>query len=263
MIEPQIKSLLALPRETEWIELKENNANPQDIGEYISAVANSAALHGQETGFIIWGIQDGSNEIVGTTFQPRRTKVGNEELENWLAVHLIPRLHFRVHEVDVEDHGVVVFEVPAASHTPVRFQEYEWIRVGTYKKRLKDHPEKERELWAILSRMSFEKGPAKTDITEDQAISLLDYPKYFELTGHRLPDVKKGIVDRLLAERLLARSATGVLSVTNMGALLFAKNLEDFETLARKAVRVVLYDGNNRVKTLREQLGRKGYAVVA
>lgn len=32
-----LKSLLALPRETEWVEFKHNNEAPEEIGEYLSA----------------------------------------------------------------------------------------------------------------------------------------------------------------------------------------------------------------------------------
>jgi len=40
--------------------------------------------------------------------------------------------------------------------------------------------------------------------------------------------------------------------------VLFAKQLNDFPHLARKAVRVVLYKGNNRIETIREITGIKG-----
>ncbi len=57
----------ALPTETEWVELKENNADPQDVGEYISALANAAALVGKAHGYIIWGVNDDTHEVVGTS----------------------------------------------------------------------------------------------------------------------------------------------------------------------------------------------------
>ena len=43
-----VSELRQLPRETEWVEFKVNRADPQDIGEYISALANGAALNGKE-----------------------------------------------------------------------------------------------------------------------------------------------------------------------------------------------------------------------
>jgi len=32
-----VRELISLPRETEWVEFKHNNDDPQTIGEYISA----------------------------------------------------------------------------------------------------------------------------------------------------------------------------------------------------------------------------------
>src|SRR5678815_2294620 len=48
--------------------------------------------------------------------------------------------------------------------------------------------------------------------------------------------------------------------ITNLGGILFAKRLSDFEQIARKAVRVIVYKGNSRIKTVKEQIGTKGYA---
>ncbi len=48
---------------------------------------------------------------------------------------------------------------------------------------------------------------------------------------------------------------------TAVGAILLAHDLSNFEILDRKAVRVILYKGDNRVETIKEQEGRKGYAV--
>lgn len=95
-VEHQLKSLLALPRETEWVEFKHNNDAPEEIGEYLSALANAAALHGRDAGYIVWGIEDVTKRVVGTTANPRQKKIGNEELENWLAHLLSPRVDFRI-----------------------------------------------------------------------------------------------------------------------------------------------------------------------
>ena len=253
--------LADLPHETEWVELKRDNDAPEDIGEYLSAISNSAALHGKEAGFIVWGIADATHELVGTSFMPRTTKVGNEDLENWLARLLTPRIDFRIHEVRLGGMHFVIFEVPPANHTPVRFKENEWIRVGSYKKKLKDYPEKERHLWASFSlKAPFEEGVAASLIPGSDVLSLLDYPAYFDLTGQPLPEDRKGILARLAAEKFLLAKGGDFYDVTNLGAILFAKDLHVFEHLQRKAVRVIIYSGANRVETLREQVGRKGYA---
>lgn len=93
-----LTSLAALPQETEWVEFKYNRADPEEIGEYFSALSNAAALLGKEAGYLAWGLADGTHAIVGTKFRPRREKVGNQELEMWLALHLSPRINFSIHE---------------------------------------------------------------------------------------------------------------------------------------------------------------------
>jgi len=255
-----LNMLVSLPHEVAWVEFKENNADPQEIGEYLSAMANTAPLHGEHTSFIVWGVQDGTHALVGTNFHPRQAKIGNQELENWLATQLNPPLNFKIHELDLAGRHFVLFEVPAATHTPVRFKSDEYIRIGTYKKKLPDHPEKERELWALFSKTPFEKGIAKQGASSDQVLALIDYPAYFDLTKQPLPDNRTGILDRLESEGFIIQEHDNSFSITNLGAILFAKNIENFDRLSRKAVRVIVYKGAGRIETIREQIGRRGYA---
>ena len=74
-----------------------------------------------------------------------------------------------------EEKPVVLFEIPRASHAPVRFGSEEFIRVGSLKKKLKDYPTKEAELWASFSKNPFEHGIAKADLPGDELLSLLDF----------------------------------------------------------------------------------------
>ena len=70
-----LKSLRALPHETEWVEFKHNDAEPEEIGEYVSALSNSSALLGKEAGYVVWGIENETHKIVGTSFKPRSPAV--------------------------------------------------------------------------------------------------------------------------------------------------------------------------------------------
>jgi predicted HTH transcriptional regulator len=253
-------SLAALPQETEWVEFKCNFAEPEEIGEYLSALSNSAGLHQKPVGYLIWGVEDGTHRVVGTTFKPHQAKVGNEELESWLARLLHPRIDFRIQEFEHQGVPVVMFEVQACQHTPVRFKDHEFIRVGSYKKKLRDFPEKERALWALLSRTPFEKGIATRDVSSDRVLALLDYPAYFSMTGQNLPANKAGILERFASEKLITHKRDDVYDITNLGALLFAKKLSEFDAVGRKAVRVIIYKGNNRVETIKEYAEPRGYA---
>ena len=256
-----VRELAALPRETEWVEFKHNKAVPDEIGEYISALANSSALQDKPCSYILWGVEDGTRQIIGTTFHPREVKIGNEALENWLAHHLEPRINVRIDEFEIDGAAVVIFAIQPATNKPVRFKGTEYIRVGSYKKKLHDHPEKERELWRVFERTPFEKGVAKSGISSDDVLSLLDYPNYFRLMKQPLPDNRAAILERLVKEHIIAPAPDGMYDVSNVGAILFASNLRDFDRLARKALRVIIYRGDNRVETVKEQMGGRGYAI--
>jgi predicted HTH transcriptional regulator len=94
-------------------------------------------------------------------------------------------------------------------------------------------------------------------------LGLLDYSQYFRLTGQRLPDNRAGILERLQADRLIAADVGGHWNITNLGAILFANRLSDFDTsLARKGVRFIAYGGRNRAAQVTHRRDdEKGYAV--
>jgi len=160
----------------------------------------------------------------------------------------------------VVGHQVVLLQVARAARHPVRFAGQEFIRVGTYKKKLKDFPEKERTLWRIFDQTPFEEGIALEHAGDDDVLRLLDYPAYFDLMAQPLPADRDAILAALADERLIRRGAAGGWDITNLGAVLFAKRLDSFQSLRRKAIRVVQYRGKGRTETLKEQEGTKGYA---
>jgi ATP-dependent DNA helicase RecG len=255
-----INELCKLPAETGWLEFKENTAKPEDIGEYLSALSNTAALHGKANAYLVWGIKNGTHEVTGTTFKPGLTKKGNEDLENWLLRLLGPRLHFRFYEFEVEGKPVVLLEIPRATGKPTQFSGVEFIRVGSYRQKLKDYPDVERELWRIFETTPFEELKAMERVETAMVLSLLDYPAYFDLLSQPLPTARDKILTRFVEDQLILANQAGGWDITNLGAILFAKKLDAFKGLSRKAVRVIVYEGNGRLKTIREQEGGKGYA---
>ena len=57
-----LENFLSLKDEYEWLDFKENWFSKDEIGEYISAISNGAALCGKENGYIVWGIKDKTKE---------------------------------------------------------------------------------------------------------------------------------------------------------------------------------------------------------
>ena len=255
-----IADIQASPKESEWIEIKENNSKPEEIGEYISALANGAAYMGQSKGYLIFGMQNETHTIVGTTYKPKFEKIGNEEIENWIAHKLSPRIDFMIHEVIICEKRIVLFIVDSAGNTPVKFNGTAWIRVGSYKKKLSEHPERERKIWQNTHNSSFENKIALSGISDDEVLTVIDYPSAFRLLKVNLPENKSGIFEKLAEEKIINKRGASY-DVTNLGAILFASDLKHFSTLSRKAVRVIFYKDNSRLNAIKEQLFIKGYAI--
>ena len=108
-------------------------------------------------------------------------------------------------------------EISRAARHPVRFAGQEYIRVGSYKKKLKDFPEKERALWRIFDQARFEDGVAAQRVRGEEVLLRLDYPAYFHLLGAPLPDGRAAILDALQRDRLVAPCEAGGFDVTNLG----------------------------------------------
>lgn len=255
-----VPELTALPAETEWLEFKVDNTDPTMIAERISALSNSARIVGRDFGYLIWGVEDGTHRIVGTNFDPATARKGNESLEAWLAHSLHPQVHFEFETVQVSGIRLVVLTIVPASFEPVRFGPTAYVRVGPTTQQLERHPDYARRLWRAFEQHGWEGGAAKERLTDDEVLTLIDYPKYFELLGLPLPENRTGILGALESDSLIGRMAGTGWKVTNLGAVLLAKKLTDFPSLARKALRVIRYDGVDRLRTTREQVGARGYA---
>ena len=209
---------------------------------------------------MVWGISDDDHAVIGTSFSPSTKKVGNEQLESWLMRLLTPSVNFCFLEVDVDGHSVVVLEIESAIRNPVQFEGQEYIRVGSYKKKLKDFQEKERVLWRIFDQTSFEDHIALERVSDDEVLRRLEYPSYFELLGLPLPENRSGILDALANDDMIRPCDAGGWNLTNQGMILFAKELRSLKGVGRKTIRVIQYHGTSRIETIREQNGTMGYA---
>lgn len=156
------------PSETEWLEFKGNSLEPHAIGEYISALANSASIAGKPNGYLVFGIDDTTHNIVGTKFEPNTIKAkGNQDLLIWLSQKLQPNVGVETHVLDHPGGRVVVFRIGTAHGQPVRFDGKAFIRVGASKTLLDKHPEKERAIWT-------RRGDWSGQICESASMASLD-----------------------------------------------------------------------------------------
>lgn len=262
MNEKELKNLLdrlvKQPTENEWVEFKKNFHSFDEIGEDISALANGACLNNQPFAYLIFGIEDGTHKIIGTNFEPNTKKKGNEILENWLATRLQPAIDFQIIEFDYsENTHIAIFKIPAAKNTPITFLKKAYVRVGSVTRELHDFADRAAKIWK--QKTDIEREIIKEGLDAADVLKLLSAETYFDLMKIPAPSTQQGVMDKLLEENLIIKSEG--YSITKLAAILFAKNLKDFDGLERKAVRVIVYKGTNKVETIREQMGSKGYAI--
>ncbi|RYE17123.1 MAG: transcriptional regulator, partial [Sphingobacteriaceae bacterium] len=259
-LEILLKDLQSLNKECEYVEFKVGKYIPQQIGEYLSALSNGAAYVGQPYGNLVFGIEDGTHRLVGTDFKPRETQVHGQELELWLTINLNPRISFDIFEFEYNELSFVIFRVQRMRSQPVCFNGTPYIRIGSHKAKLYEHPERARKLWAQDSDLVFERELCKFDVDEETLFQAIDTQNFFNLLNLPYPNDTAAIIHRLIQEQVIKSGETGF-HVTNLGALLFAREISFFDDLGRRALKVIKYNGNGRTTAEKETLARKGYAV--
>lgn len=145
-----IQECLSYDDEREWFEFKENVFIIDNVGEYISALSNSAVVLGKKEAYMIWGINDKTHEIVGTNIDYNKD-INNEPIKHYIARKLNPSISFEFEETIINDKRVVVLIIPAAKIIPTAFNDVRYIRIGSSKENLKKYPERESRLFSILT----------------------------------------------------------------------------------------------------------------
>ena len=143
-----IENLLQYPSEQEWFDFKENWFHKDEIGEYISAISNSALLMNKDYGYLVWGIDD-NKRIVGTKINLKKD-INNEPYEHYLARNLKPSIAFDIIEGNYQNKRIVVLKIPSASKIPVSYNNVRYLRIGSSKVKVDKYPDREVALFDAL-----------------------------------------------------------------------------------------------------------------
>ena len=244
----ELERWVNVPRENEHLEFKEakQQFDSSKLFRYCVAIANEGG------GKLILGISDR---------YPRKI-VGSYAFKNTsdVAEKIYSKLHFRVdvEEIVHPEGRVLVFHIPSRPRgTAYQFE-------GAYLMRSTEDtvPMSEDRL-----RLIFDEGKpdwllnsAKDHCASDEIVRFLDTQAYFDLLNLTYPTTREAVLERFEREKLI-RKTNDSWSITNLGAILFAKKIEEFDVLSRKAPRVIVYEGASKLKTRLDKPGTKGYAV--
>lgn len=248
------RSLNPVPVELNELDWKSAlSEKTERLAQHLSAFANQ-----QQGGFLVFGILDSGEPfgITQTEGEEILQKLGNIARNN--MAQPVTLSHFWI---EVREKHILAIYIPEGDDRPV------YPRSGTiyesYKRSagqtVKMSKAEVKQLISQSHGTSFEEQIAVSGFSQDDILNKLEYDSYFQLSKRNLPDGKTAIIDSLKNEELVVQDNQGY-SITNLGGILFARKLDDFKTLRRKSIRVVLYKGVSRIDALKEQVGGKGYA---
>ncbi len=245
-----LSNWLTMKHENEHIDFKEakQQYNITKLLRYCVAFAN------ERGGYLVLGVSDGApRKIVGSKAFPNIGDVKSQ---------ILNKLHFRVeiHELSHPDGRVLIFEIPSRpTGQPQHLDGTYFMRSG--EELVPMSPDQLRRIFSEDEPRNWFVQPAKSDASADEVIALLDTQNYFDRMELSYPTSRDEVLSRLSSEELIT-AKNGTWNISNLAAILFAKRLDSFPlVLARKAPRVVIYEGTNKLHTRSEQIGAKGYAV--
>ena len=246
-----LRQWLSTPAENEHLEFKEakQQFDTTKLLRYCVALAN----------------EGGGHLILGVTDKLPRRVVGSHAFAsasslNEIKSRIVEKLRIRVDVVELShpDGRVLVFEIPSRPmRQPLDFEGAYLMRAGedlvpmTPNQLMRIFAENEQD-WSIK--------PAMSGCDGEKVVQLLDTQSYFDLVNLPYPANREAVLERFVGERLIERTGEGW-TISNLGALLFAKKLESFDLLVRKAPRVIVYEGTNKLRTRSDKPVTKGYAV--
>ena len=118
--------------ENEVVEFKQADENYKTdrIGEYFSALSNEANLSGQESAWLVFGVNNKTRAISGTHYREEADRLNG--LKHQIAQSTEPSVTFRnIHVLEDTAGRVVLFEIPAAPRgIPIAWKGHYYSRAG-------------------------------------------------------------------------------------------------------------------------------------
>mgnify|MGYP000860489296 CR=1 FL=1 len=248
-------SLEPVPHEINELDWKVAITDHKDrLIEHLIAFANYPS-----GGCLVFGVDDtgkpvGISQSEVATIANTLANVGRDAIEPPLALD---------HSVaDCRGTPILLVRIPEQASKPVHRRgksvEDAWIRSnGTTRKA--SRPEV-AGLMLNSSPPRWEDLRASSLMGIDEVHAALDLDTIGRLLQRPLPVEPADLARWLADEGMLVAEARGYY-ITNFGAIASARSLAGFDGLARKGVRVVRYRGTNKVESIEEVPGQRGYAV--
>ncbi len=121
---------LLLNTENECVEFKkaENNFDIDTLGKYFSALGNEANLKNKQYSWIVFGVDDTTHELTNTHFYSDNNF---NKVKKQISDNTTDNIGFiEIYEFTKYNKRVIMFQVPAASGTPINWKGFPYGRNG-------------------------------------------------------------------------------------------------------------------------------------
>ncbi len=247
------KSLKPFPQELNQLDWKlKLSENTKRLAQHLSAFSNY-----ENGGFLVFGIDNGA--VIGINISECEkiiNTLGNIARQNLTPPIIIEHVLFKYQNKDI-----LFIKINESKEKPIHLHNgsiYDsYIRSAGQTRRMD-----KQEVATLVSKsqgLRFEDGISVAGLLAKDVLKKIDFSSYFDFIEQAIPDGNEAILDVLASEKMIRKNGD-YFDITNLGAILFAKNIEEFENIARKAVRVIVYEDASRLKTIKELGSKKGYA---
>lgn len=241
------------PNELDW--KSGLSSNKERLVEHLSAFANYSG-----GGFIAFGIDNSTGTVMGATQQAVEAAVG--QLANLGRDALEPPIVIDHAAIDWDGVSLLVVHIPEQTVKPVHRRgksvEHAWVRSGGTTRKAS-----RQEIGAMLMNSRaprWEELRASGRLALPDLAAQLDIEVICRLLQRPMPADSDETLRWLVDERMVEPDGDGGY-LTHFGAIAAARDLLPFDTLQRKRLRVIRYRGRNKVDTIDELVGQKGYAI--
>lgn len=250
------ESLAPVPHESNEIDWKVSLSERKDrLAEHLMAFANHP-----NGGWLVFGVRDADAHLEAISQEPvaeianTLANLGRDAVEPPLVIdHAV---------VNFRDAPILLVHIPEQANKPVHRRgksiEETWVRSGGTTRKASRH-----EVGALMLHSSaprWEELRASSLLSIEQVVERLDLDTVAKLLQRPLPADPDELARWLVDESILTPDGRGHY-ITNFGAIAAARKLEQFPSLERKRIRVIRYRGTNKVETIDELGGQRGYAV--
>lgn len=250
-------SLVPVPQELNEIDWKlDLSSNNKKLTQHLSAFANHPG-----GGYLVFGVDDKTGSVVGIAAE----KIGGivERLASLSRDTVNPEAKLDHAVMTYRGKVILIVHIRESAIKPVHLKtgsiEDSHIRTGGTTRIATRH--EVAGLMLNSKALRYEELHASKLLDKDEILSLLDYQGILELLNRPATVNPEEALAWMVQERMLEQIDGSGYYITNFGAITAAKNLAQFDGLARKAIRVIKYTGLNKVITERELAGQKGYAI--